>query len=255
MEIVETDPEIEMRAENLEGNLVVNESLVPSEKVPTKEGSKLARKQVGSKLASKVVTEDDFIYHYELGKGTYGCTYLVTKINGIDAGKRYAIKISKKENMSASLRELTILKLLNNCTFTVKLVYSFQDPKVTFLCLNLLHDTLEYVEYHLKLDRGAITFYATEILCGIKELHQQGILHRDLKPSNILLSRDGHISISDFGGATIIMENETARNAYGAPLFGVSYSLLTLNILSLSYHYLLNPGTRNASGFAVWKVS
>ena len=31
------------------------------------------------------------------------------------------------------------------------------------------------------------------------ELHHRGIIHRDLKPSNVLVHRDGHVAILDFG--------------------------------------------------------
>ena len=42
----------------------------------------------------------------------------------------------------------------------------------------------------------------TEILEGVRHLHQAGIMHLDLKPENILLDRDGTPHIADFGLAT-----------------------------------------------------
>lgn len=38
-----------------------------------------------------------------------------------------------------------------------------------------------------------------EILSGVDFLHTHRIIHRDLKPQNILVSKDGHIKLADFG--------------------------------------------------------
>ncbi|KAI8981993.1 kinase-like domain-containing protein [Mycotypha africana] len=42
-------------------------------------------------------------------------------------------------------------------------------------------------------------FYAAEIIQGLQILHQNNIIYRDLKPENVLIGRDGHIVLTDFG--------------------------------------------------------
>jgi len=42
-------------------------------------------------------------------------------------------------------------------------------------------------------------FYAAEMVLAIESVHDMGCIHRDLKPDNVLIGKDGHIKLSDFG--------------------------------------------------------
>lgn len=44
-------------------------------------------------------------------------------------------------------------------------------------------------------------FYACEIVLALEYLHSLSIVYRDLKPENLLIDRDGHLKITDFGFA------------------------------------------------------
>jgi serine/threonine kinase 38 len=42
-------------------------------------------------------------------------------------------------------------------------------------------------------------FYIAELILAIEAVHKMNCIHRDLKPDNILIDKDGHIQLSDFG--------------------------------------------------------
>lgn len=44
-------------------------------------------------------------------------------------------------------------------------------------------------------------FYASEIVLALEYLHSLSIVYRDLKPENLLIDRNGHMKITDFGFA------------------------------------------------------
>lgn len=52
---------------------------------------------------------------------------------------------------------------------------------------------------------------ARQIFAGLQYLHRHGIVHRDLKPDNILMSRDKHVYLVDFGVAQAIDTTYRAR--------------------------------------------
>ncbi len=60
-----------------------------------------------------------------------------------------------------------------------------------------------------------------EILSAMEYAHKNGIIHRDIKPANIILKKDGHPKIGDFGIAKVkgIEGLTKAGSAIGTPIY------------------------------------
>lgn len=72
-----------------------------------------------------------------------------------------------------------------------------------------------------RLEMGLATRIMTELLSALNCAHMQGIWHRDVKPSNILLDRENHVHLADFGIALAVGEQRLTRAgvAVGTPLY------------------------------------
>jgi serine/threonine protein kinase len=63
-------------------------------------------------------------------------------------------------------------------------------------------------------------FYLVEIILAIEFLHKNNMMYRDLKPENVLLDKNGHIKIADFGLSKILSrENEKTYTICGTPQY------------------------------------
>ncbi len=60
---------------------------------------------------------------------------------------------------------------------------------------------------------------ARDVLEALDHAHQQGVIHRDVKPSNILLDREGHAFLTDFGIALSLGRRRVTltRTSLGTP--------------------------------------
>ena len=61
----------------------------------------------------------------------------------------------------------------------------------------------------------------TQVAQGLAYAHEHGIVHRDVKPSNIMVVRDGHVKITDFGIAR--MASSSVRTQTGMVLGSPKY--------------------------------
>ncbi|XP_042633321.1 RAC-alpha serine/threonine-protein kinase isoform X2 [Cyprinus carpio] len=147
------------------------------------------------------VTMHDFEYLKLLGKGTFGKVILVKEKA---TGKYYAMKILKKEVIVAK-----------------GLKYSFQTHDR--LCFVMEYANGGELFFHLSRDRvfseERAQFYGAEIVSALDYLHsEKNVVYRDLKLENLMLDKDGHIKITDFGLCKEgITEGATMKTFCGTP--------------------------------------
>ena len=78
----------------------------------------------------------------------------------------------------------------------------------------------------VKAQRGAplpettIVDWFTEILLGLKHVHDRKVLHRDLKTQNVFLTADGRCKLGDFGVSKVLAgTHQLASTAVGTPYY------------------------------------
>merc|ERR1711915_867 len=74
-----------------------------------------------------------------------------------------------------------------------------------------------YLKKFRKFSSATALFFSAEVVSALAYHHSFNIAHRDLKPKNILLDKEGHIVIIDFGFSKII--NKRSSTMCGTPQY------------------------------------
>lgn len=146
----------------------------------------------------------DFEMLKKIGEGGYGYVMLVRHK---DTGDNYALKIirfkddvddSFKENL---INERKIFQIISG-EHVVSAHYSFIHKNYVCFAMEFMpggdfSDLMQEYEYLDEYQEAK--HYAAELVLCIEYMHNLDIIHRDLKPDNILLDKNGHIKLADFG--------------------------------------------------------
>jgi len=172
-------------------------------------GNRSGEMRGGSVTLEKSTVSDSYkvLESYEaiklLGRGSFGEVYLVRhkETNKIYAMKVvYKVRVVKSNLMKYILTEKNVLARTNH-PFIVRLLSSFQTKERLFLIMEYCPggDLSQHLLKEKRFSEDRARIYLAEVLLAIEDLHRRNIIYRDLKPDNVILDKDGHAMLTDFG--------------------------------------------------------
>ncbi|KAJ6591541.1 kinase-like domain-containing protein [Mycena vulgaris] len=202
---VAVDSAIERNARRIELETRLIQIHTPNEK--EREIRKYAKMEASRlRLRRTKIKLSDFRTVKVIGKGAFGEVRLVQKV---DTGKVYAMKSLQKAEMLkrdqlAHVRAERDVLAESTSPWVVQLFYSFQDPLYLYLVMEFLPggDLMTMLMKYDVFSEDVTRFYMAECILAIEAVHNLGYIHRDIKPDNVLIDKDGHLKLSDFGLST-----------------------------------------------------
>ncbi|KAG9451801.1 hypothetical protein H6P81_004705 [Aristolochia fimbriata] len=155
------------------------------------------------RLKRHKICADDFELLTIIGRGAFGEVRLCREKT---SGNIFAMKKLKKVEMLSrgqvehvKAERNLLAEVASHCI--VKLYYSFQDADYLYLIMEYLPggDMMTLLIREDTLTENVARFYIAQSVLAIESIHKHNYIHRDIKPDNLLLDKNGHMKLSDFG--------------------------------------------------------
>src|SRR5436309_6028025 len=156
----------------------------------------------------------------QLGAGGMGEVYLAldTKLD-----RKVALKIlppevaGNQDRMNRFVQEAKAAAALNHPN--IAHIYEIDEVDGQhFIAMEFIDgQTLRECIHGRQTDLRRLLRYLRHVAEGLAKAHAAGIVHRDLKPDNIMITRDGHAKILDFGLAKLIEPQGQTHREEGLP--------------------------------------
>ncbi|XP_076435505.1 cAMP-dependent protein kinase catalytic subunit PRKX-like [Babylonia areolata] len=129
------------------------------------------------------------------GEGEGG--YLALKVMSISQ----VVRLKQVEHIK---NERDILASVSH-PFIVNMLWSHKDSTFLYMLMEFIPggELFSYLRSQGRFTTPTAAFYACEIVCALDYLHGRNVVYRDLKPENLLLDKEGHLKITDFGFAKV----------------------------------------------------
>lgn len=90
--------------------------------------------------------------------------------------------------------------LIKSCVWLIQLCCAFQDEHYLYMVMEYMPggDLVNLTSTYDVPEKWA-KFYTAEVVMALDAIHSMGFIHRDVKPDNMLLDRNGHLKLADFG--------------------------------------------------------
>jgi len=142
-----------------------------------------------------------------IGRGAFGEVHVcrVIKTGEIVAIKKIKKDLLAKKNQIIHVRNEQLFMSKIKSPWIVDLKASFQEDDFLYLVMEFLPggDFMNLLIEKDKLTEEEAKFYIAELIMAVESIHKLDCIHRDIKPDNILIDKNGHIKLSDFGLAKV----------------------------------------------------
>ncbi|KAK8889665.1 hypothetical protein M9Y10_034418 [Tritrichomonas musculus] len=184
-------------------------------------------------LEKYLLRSSDYIKDCEIGHGCFGVAYLAHPKD--NESKKIVLKSIDADDVDFAtqqnfIREVSVMAVVNHANLLKLIGFSLPEKDNKEFCIYSKFVPNKTLDEVMKRDQSLskknkiltptrLSIICYEIASAMKYLHQQKIVHRDLKPANILLDKDYHAVLADFGLSKFNKDGLIKSYKLGTPYF------------------------------------